>query len=127
MSSEIDFTTLSPAELAKAAMHFTALEVQNAELAKAAKRELNRRKGLGAFVFPEFGITAEIRTQTKFVATEAKKNLSKAKLALICVPTPSATAARAMMELGKFSEADFGKCQKTYDNTVTLKFVQSGD
>lgn len=126
MSSEIDFTLLSPAELAKAAMNFAAQEAQYGELAKAAKRELNRRKGIGAFVFPEFGLTVEIKTQKKFVASEAKKALPRPKYNLICVPTASATMARAMMEAGKITEADFAKCQKTYDNTVTVKFVEQG-
>lgn len=124
--SEIDFTKLSPGELAKAAMLFTAEAELAQNHAMAAKRELDRRKGVGAFVFPEFGLTVEIKVQHKFVASEAKKNLSAAKLKLISVPTPTATAAKTAIELGKFTEADFKKCQKTYDNSVTIKFADRG-
>lgn len=116
--SEIDFTKLSTAELAKAIMNYAVQVAQAENGASAAKRELDRRAGLGDHVFAEFGLKAEIREQRKFVGSVAKSKLSAAKYKSICVPKPDAQRARVLLD-----EKDFGLCQKTYDNIVQIKFI----
>lgn len=116
--SDIDFTRLSPAELAKAIMMYSVDAATATANVEAAKRELDRRTGLGNHTFAEFGLRAEVKEQRKFVGSLAKEKLSAAKFKSICVPKPDAARARALLV-----EKDFGLCQRTYDNIVQVKFI----
>jgi hypothetical protein len=115
---EIDFSKMEMADLAKAVMHFSAQAAQAQALADAAKRELDRKAGLGLHNFAIHGLKAEIKEQRKFVGSVAKAKLSAAKYKSICVPKPDAARARVLLD-----EKTFALCQKVYDNTVTVKFL----
>lgn len=113
-ATDIDFSTMSTAEVATVTMRMSAEEAKFKKAAENGKKELRKRLEVGK-THPIGKLNVKVSPTLRFDAALAEEVLPPTKFKKILVAKPDATLAKAIL-----TKAEYESTRKKFENAISI-------